>query len=150
MLTFTYTVTTEKIHFSASLPLDMRSVSRVNPLHIAYFSQRPLVSEHCFVYIQSSKRCHLLFLNFYALYREARTYTLNRSITFNFWKAEAMITNSWSRRRLPMIMATLPLVGVITTAFPLVDVITDVIHLQSAMITAMIKLSAFDRRSHKC
>jgi len=30
----------------ASLPLDMRSVSRVNPLHIAYFFQLALLSEH--------------------------------------------------------------------------------------------------------
>ena len=47
------------IKFLASLPLDMCSVSRVNPLHIAYFYQLALLSEHRFVYFQKSTRCFL-------------------------------------------------------------------------------------------
>jgi len=43
----------------ASLLLDMRTVSRVNPLHIAYIFQLALLSEHRFVYFQKSMCCFL-------------------------------------------------------------------------------------------
>jgi len=44
--------------------------------------------------------------------------------------------NSWSRQRLSMITAAFPLVTVNTATFPLVGMISDVIHLHLAMITA--------------
>ena len=50
----------------------------------------------------------------------------------HYWKTGAMITNSWSHRRLPMITAASPLVGVIS----------DVIWPHLAMITAAVIAAA--------
>ena len=53
---------TDPVKNSASLPLDMRSVSLVNPLHIAYFFQLALLSEHRLVYFQKKVRVVFLFV----------------------------------------------------------------------------------------